>query len=256
MGIAVAGPAILDINTQRDLIYPDGAYVMHEAPALLDPLKRLFTWAARRRCPVVSTRLRNALMPGRRSNEPICIPDSEGYRKIPVSLMRRRLEMPSDCGTSLPIDGFATTQQFIFDLPGLNPFELPRLDRLLSEAEVETWLIVGGPLEGTVRMAVLGLLQRRHKVIMVRDCTGQRDPYEGEMALRQIESKNIEFLSAEEVAARYSSKPRQGLMAASRSARTTASHPAGDTPARTRKARRMRLTDQRTPANDQRSLRA
>ncbi len=256
MGIAVAGPAILDINTQRDLIYPDGAYVMHEGEALLDPLKRFFTWAARRRCPVASTRLRNALMPGERNHRPICVPDSEGYRKIPVSLMRCRLEMPSDCGTSLPIDGFATVQQFIFDLPGVNPFELPRLDRLLSEAEVETWLVVGAPLEDSVRMAVLGLLQRRHKVIMVRDCTGQRDPYEGEMALRQIESKNIEFLTVEEVAARYTGKPQPGLMAASRAASTVASYASSDTPARTRKARRLRLNDQRAPVSDHRPLRA
>ena len=116
--------------------------------------------------------------------------------------------MPLDCDTSLPVDGFRLTQQFIFDLPGLNPFESPRLDRLLSETEVGCWLIVGGPLEWTLRMAVLGLLQRRAKVAVVSDCIGQWDPYEGDMALRQIESKNIQWLTAAQVVERYSPRPR------------------------------------------------
>jgi hypothetical protein len=40
--------------------------------------------------------------------------------------------------------------------------------------------------------------------VMVSDALGMWDPYEGDMALRQIESKNIEWLTVEQVADRYS----------------------------------------------------
>ena len=127
-----------------------------------------------------------------------------GYQKMPSTLLHtRRTEWPLDCGTSLPVDGFRTIRQYVFDLPSLNLFECPRLDRLLSEATAEVFLIAGAPLEWTVRTAVLGMLARRHKVAMVSDCIGMWDPYEGDMALRQIESKNVEWLTAEQVAAKF-----------------------------------------------------
>ena len=109
-------------------------------------------------------------------------------------------------------------QQFVFDLPNLNLFESPRLDRLLSESTAEVFLVVGVPLEWTVRTAVLGLLARRHKVTVVSDCVGMWDPYEGDMALRQVESKNVEWLTAEEVAERYNAAARQRASRAARAA--------------------------------------
>ena len=54
-----------------------------------------------------------------------------------------------------------------------------------------------------MRTAVLGLLARRHKVAVVSDCIGMWDPYEGDMALRQIESKNVEWLTVEQAAGRF-----------------------------------------------------
>jgi hypothetical protein len=36
---------------------------------------------------------------------------------------------------------------------------------------------------------------------------GQRDPYEAEMAMRQVESKNIQWLTVDEVIERCSRKP-------------------------------------------------
>lgn len=245
MGMSITGPAVLDINTQRDLFYLDGLDPLYQVERLADPMKKLFTWVARTRCPVVSTRIANIAVPGGRPDRRICVPNTEGYRKLPATIMRRRRDMPTDCGTSLPVEGFEATQQFIFDLPGLNPFESPRLDRLLSEAEVATWLIVGGPLEWTVRVAVLGLLQRRQKVAVVRDCIGQRDPYEGEMALRQIESKNIEWLTAEEAIARYSGNAKRPTPTQATPTPFVGQAVQADTPARTRKARQLRMNQTR-----------
>ena len=146
---------------------------------------KLFTFAQRNTVPVISTRFNHLIAPGPRESlglrglpgngggKLICDPKSDGtgsgYQKMPFTLLRKRHEWQLDCGTDLPVDGFRTSQQFIFDLPNLNLFESPRLDRLLSESTVEFFLVAGAPLEWTVRTTVLGLIARRHKVVMVSD---------------------------------------------------------------------------------------
>jgi nicotinamidase-related amidase len=201
------GPAILDLNTQADLLNPSGLYRLHDSDAITASIKRLFGFLRSIRCAVVSTRLHHAIMPDRSAPLPICTPGTPGYTKLSCTLLPQRVEMPIDCGTDLPVQAFQDAKQYIFDLPDANPFDSPRLDRLLSETETNTWLVMGGPLESSVRMAVLGLLQRRKNVAIIKDCMGQRDPYEAEMAMRQVESKNIEWLTVEEVIERASRKP-------------------------------------------------
>jgi nicotinamidase-related amidase len=221
----IPGPVILDLNTQRDLLAADGAAPAFQAEKLHDPLKRLFTFAQRNQVPIISTRFNQQMTPTRTgagigsAGKLICHPTSAGYQKMPFTNLRKRIEWPLDCGTSLPVDGFRTTQQYVFDLPNLNLFECPRLDRLLSESTVEIFLVAGLPLEWTVRTTVLGLLARRHKVAMITDALGMWDPYEGDMALRQIESKNVEWLTVEQVGDKYSQAAR---MQATRLARAAA----------------------------------
>ena len=235
----IPGPVILDLNTQRDLLSVDGVYPVFQAERLHEPLKKLFAFAQRNAVPVVSTRYNHLIAPGPREgagaprNLPgtgggklICNPKAEdggaGYQKLAITNLRKRREWPLDCGTDLPVDGFRTAQQYVFDLKNLNIFECPRLDRLLSESTVELFLVAGAPLEWTVRTAVLGLLARRHKVAMIADCLGMWDPYEGDMARRQIESKNVEWLTIAQVEDRYSQAARLRANRAARAARTAA----------------------------------
>jgi nicotinamidase-related amidase len=226
--LTIPGPVILDLNTQRDLISPEGVYPVFQAEKLAEPLKKLFTFAHQLHIPVISTRLHHLTAPGQRgNNRVVCVPSTPGYQKMSFTTLRRRTEWPLDCGTSLPVDGFRTSRQFIFDLPNLNLFECPRLDRLLSESTAEIFLICGAPLEWSVRTAVLGLLARRHKVGVISDCIGMWDPYEGDMALRQIESKNIDWLTAEQAAAKYAPAARSR---ASREERARARATQGNVP--------------------------
>lgn len=211
----IPGPVILDLNSQRDLLAADGACPVFQAEKLHDPLKRLFVFAQRNQMPVISTRFNQQVTPtcsttsGSSAGKVICVPTTGGYQKMPFTNLRKRKEWPRDCGTDLPVDGFRTTQQFVFDLPNMNLFECPRLDRLLSESTVELFLVAGSPLEWTVRTTVLGLLARRHKVAMITDCLGKWDPYEGDMALRQIESKNVEWFTVQQVSDKFSQAARQ-----------------------------------------------
>ena len=205
---AINGPALLDLNTQCDLFEAGGSYPLKLAGSFPSAMSRLFTWFAEMHFPVISTRLHTVAHLDPSHNKPVCAPSSHGYEKLPCTVLRNHLELPVDCGTDLPAEGFASAQQYIFDLPDANPFDSPRLDRMLSETEAGIWLVVGGPLESSLKMAVLGLLQRRQKVAILKECVGQKDAYEGKMTLRQLESKNIDWLTVEETLSRYSPKSR------------------------------------------------
>jgi len=221
----IPGPVILDLNTQRDLLATDGAQPVFQAEKLHEPLRKLFTFAQRNQVPVISTRFNHLTTPGQKGavgiagpGKLICNPSGAGYQKMPFTNLRKRREWPLDCGTDLPVDGFRTTQQYVFDLPNLNLFECPRLDRLLSECTADMFLVAGMPLEWTVRTAVLGMLARRHKITMVSDGLGMWDPYEGDMALRQVESKNVHWMTVEEISERYSQAARMRATRAARAA--------------------------------------
>lgn len=202
-------PVLLDINTQRDLFDADGKYRLAGAAKLTEPLARMFDAAKRLRTPVVSTRLHSLTQIEPPPPEPICVPGTRGYQKLPFTLCDEREEMPLDCGTDFPVDGFVRAQQHIFDLPDANPFDSPRLDRLLSETQTPLWLIVGGPLESVVRMVILGLLQRRQPLAVVKDCCGLRDPLDFDLAMRKLESKNVEWIDAKQAMERLSIKPNR-----------------------------------------------
>jgi nicotinamidase-related amidase len=204
----INGPAVLDINTQYDLFNPHGGYPLQQAAQTLPALRKLFAWLDTARIPVVSTRLHGVVMPDPKHHAPICLAGTRGYAKLSFTMLPAHLELPIDCGTDLPVGMFTEYRQYIFDLPTPNPFDSPRLDRLLSETDAGLWITAGGPLESSVRMAVLGLIQRRQKVAIVKDGFGLRDPYEGDMTWRQLASKNIEWLTVDEVINRFTRRPR------------------------------------------------
>ena len=97
------------------------------------------------------------------------------------------------------MDGFRTVRQYVFDLPSLNLFECPRLDRLLSEID-GGGVFDRGASRWSGRSADGGAgdagARRLHKVAMVSDCIGMWDPHDGIWQLRQVESKNVEWLTA------------------------------------------------------------
>src|ERR1700744_2416212 len=83
---SIAGPVILDLNSQRDLLSTEGAYPIFQAEKLYDPLKKLFTLPNRSHIAVVATRVRILIVPGRRGhNRLICNPNTSGYEKMPFT---------------------------------------------------------------------------------------------------------------------------------------------------------------------------
>jgi nicotinamidase-related amidase len=201
---AIHGPVLLDFNTQFELFDPHGGRPVIDVAPVVSQLRCLFQWATRRAVPIVSTRLRDVALPIT-GHQPLVLGQfaSAGYHKIPTTLRPNPLLLPADNRTDVPADWTKHHPQIIVDLLGFDPFEAPRMDRILTEMPVELWLLCGGPIEHTVRIAALGMLQRRAKIVIVRDAIAMWDRDQGDMAIRQLQSKNITWMTTAEVLQRW-----------------------------------------------------
>ncbi len=78
-------------------------------------------------------------------------------------------------------------RQVILHKRCVDPFEEPRIDRLLSEVRANEFILIGTSVEGAVMATALGLLQRGKKVVVVADAVGSRNKREAKLALRKVE---------------------------------------------------------------------
>jgi nicotinamidase-related amidase len=82
----------------------------------------------------------------------------------------------------------------------MDPFDEPRIDRLLSEVCAAEFILIGVCAEGAVKAAALGLLQRDKKVSVVIDAVGYHDNREAKMAFRKMEAKGATLIDTRRLA--------------------------------------------------------
>jgi nicotinamidase-related amidase len=95
---------------------------------------------------------------------------------------------------------FKRYQQIILHKRCVDPFDEPRIDRILSEVSVAEFILVGATAEGAVKAAALGLLQRDKKVSIVIDAVGYHDNREAKMAFRKMEAKGARLIETRRLA--------------------------------------------------------
>jgi nicotinamidase-related amidase len=156
-------------------------------------------WARYRHVPVISTcqvHPNNAANP---TTNP-CIDGTKGQRKIPYTLTGKPVTFPADGSTDLPIDILRRYKQIILHKRCIDPFDEPRIERLLSELRANEFILVGTSLEGAVMATALGLLQRDKKVTLVIDAVGSRNKKEAKLALRKVEAKGAKLIDTKKLA--------------------------------------------------------
>jgi len=65
--------------------------------------------------------------------------------------------------------------QVIFCKRCIDPFEEPRVDRMLTELEADEFILIGSLLEGAIKATALGLLARRKNVRVLVDAAGSNN---------------------------------------------------------------------------------
>ncbi|HSW00903.1 MAG TPA: isochorismatase family protein [Sedimentisphaerales bacterium] len=191
---------LVDINTQRDFFLADGVVCIRNHRRVLLHVRRLMAWARRRDIPVVSTCEVYANHNSHNGDPRYCLDGTEGQLKVPYTLLNSRICFAADGSTDLPRDMLRRYQQVIFHKRCVDPFDEPRIDRVLSEVAATEFILIGATAEGAVKATALGLLQRDKKVSVVIDAVGYHDNREAKMAFRKMEAKGAKLIETRRLA--------------------------------------------------------
>ena len=121
-------------------------------------------------------------------------------KKIRYTLFENNVTFAADGNTDLPRDMLRRYRQVILHKRCVDPFDEPRIDRLLSEVRANEFILVGAGLEGAIKATALGLLQRGKRVIVISDAVGSHNKREAKLALRKMEAKGAKLIETKKLA--------------------------------------------------------
>ncbi len=191
---------LIDINTQRDFLLAGGSVCIRNHRRVLAHIRRMIAWARRRNIRIIST---CDVRPNNNNNNGeinYCIDGTEGQKKIRYTLLSSRASFPADSSTDLPEDILRRYRQIILHKRCVDPFEEPRLERLLSEVRANEFVLIGASAEGAVKATALGLLQRGKWVSIVVDAVGSHNRREAELAFRKMAAKGAKLIETKRLA--------------------------------------------------------
>jgi len=183
---------LLDIDTQRDFLLAAGNACIPNHAQVLANIRRVMAWARRENVPIISTAEVHYNGNGT-SERALCIEGTPGQRKIPYTLLNNRQSFPADDRNALPADVLQSHRQVILHKRCVDPFEEPRIDRLLSEIQADEFVLIGAGSEGAVQATALGLLRRGKNVRIVVDALGSHDRRMASLALRKMKAKGAKL---------------------------------------------------------------
>jgi nicotinamidase-related amidase len=189
---------IIDVNTQRDFLLADGKACIRNHRRVLAHIRRLMAWARRKDIPIIST---CDIYPNNNGDENHCCVDgTDGQKKVRYTLLENRATFPADGNTDLPRDMMRQYRQVIFHKRCVDPFDEPRIDRLLSEVRAGEFVLIGNCAEDAIKAMALGLLQRGKKVTVVVDAVGSHNKKDAQMALRKMQAKGARLIETKALA--------------------------------------------------------
>jgi len=190
---------LIDLNTQCDYLLPRGAAPVANRFAIIPNIQRLFAWARLWSVPVISS------IDAHRSKESFkgvprhCIERTPGQRKLPFTLLPRRIMLDGDNTLDLPHNVLSRYRQIIFTQRSPDLLSNPKADRLLTEMNATHQIVFGVLSEKCVKATVLALLSRERRVVVVRDACGHWNDDESEFCLRQVEAKGARLATTDQI---------------------------------------------------------
>lgn len=190
---------LVDLNTQCDLLLPKGALPVTNRTEILPNIRRLMIWARTEQLPMVSSLESHRTGESLRGLPPYCIDRSPGQRKIPFTLMPRRILIMGDNTFDVPHDPFRKFQQVIFTKRTRDFLSNPKADRFFQSLSVNHLVVFGVVAEHCVKSAVLALLARQHRIAVVTDACGCWSAGDYELTMRQMDAKGAVLVTTEEL---------------------------------------------------------
>lgn len=190
---------LVDIDTQKDFLLAEGKACIRNHRRVLAHIRRVMAWARTQNIPIISTA---EVYPDNNGDSTVnyCIDGTDGQKKIRYTLFPDRITFVADGNTDLPRDMLRRYKQIILHKRCVDPFDEPRIDRLLSEVRANEFFLVGTTLEGAVKMTALGLLQRGKDVTVIVDAVGSHSKKEAMLTLRKMETKGAKLIDTRKLA--------------------------------------------------------
>jgi nicotinamidase-related amidase len=163
-------------------------------------IRGLIAWARQENIPIFSTAV------ACRDKSPDaafgqCIDHFEWQTRTADTLRYNPAILPADDNSFLPPNLLRRHKQIILHKRCIDPFDEPRLERLLSEAHADEFLLIGANTENAITATALGLLQRGKNVRVVVDAIGSNNNREAELALRKMQAKGAKMIVTEKLLA-------------------------------------------------------
>ena len=188
---------LIDIDTQRNFLLAGDPCVRNRRKVLAH-IRRLMAWARHENIPIISTA--EVYRNNGRTTIDHYTNGMQGLEKIRYTLLSNRTSIPADGMNHFPADLLQLHKQVILQKRCIDPFDEPRLDRLLSEIQADEFILIGASTEGAVKATALGLLLRGKNVRIVVDAIGSHNRRDAELALRKMQIKGAKLIVTENLA--------------------------------------------------------
>lgn len=190
---------LVDLNTQCDFLLPRGALPVSNRVEVLPKIRQLMNWARLEQIAVISSLEAHRHCESNKGLPPHCIDRTRGQRKLPFTLMPRRVFLQGDNTMDVPLDPFRRYQQVILTKREVDFLSNPKADRLINGLRPNYWIIFGVTASHCVKAMVLGLLARQQLVAVVKDACGFWSRSDGEHAFLQMDAKGAILVTTDEL---------------------------------------------------------
>ncbi|MBI3895345.1 MAG: cysteine hydrolase [Acidobacteria bacterium] len=192
----------VDVDTQADFMLPTGKLYVPGAEKIIPTIERLRDFAEEHGVPVITSTDAHATDdPEFRQWPAHCVRATPGQLKIPASLLSRYMVVPQERRYALIDAELSRYQQWILEKDDLDMFTNPQADDLVGRFDVGQYVVYGVATEYCVRLAVLGLLERKRPVTLLLDAIREIEAEGGQKALLEMKAGGAKLLNTEDVLA-------------------------------------------------------
>ena len=191
-----------EVDVQEDFMLPGGKLYVSGGEKIIPNIKRLVDEARAGRVLLISSACRHLPDdPEFRIFPSHCVRGTPGERIIPQGLAQKVHSVPNDRSAKLP-GSILDNQQLILEKQTLDVFSNPHTEAIVDRLGKDTeYLVFGVVVEHCVYLAAKGLLDRGHKVSIVRDAVETLKGADGQRSLDELKSLGAAFVSTHEAVA-------------------------------------------------------
>lgn len=191
-----------EVDAQADFMLPGGKLYVPSAEKIIPNIQRLVEAAEETRTLLVSSGDAHPEGdPEFKIFPPHCLRDSPGARIIPEGMLPRFYVIPNNATFTLP-PRILDYQQLVLQKQTFDVFDNPQTERIVERLGDEAEYVVFGVVtEYCVRCAAKGLVERGHKVAVVRDAIETLKREDRERTLEEFNALGARLITTDEAIA-------------------------------------------------------